>query len=136
MGRKPKKAQPLQPTPAQLSILEVLWDREAATVREVHEALQAIWPVGYTTTLKMLQLMTEKGLTVRETEQRSHVYRAAVSRPLAQRRMVSDLLERAFGGSLPQLLLRAMEDRSVSQAELDAIRKTLDDHKRQAHEGE
>lgn len=129
MGRKRKEAS-LQPTPAELEILQVLWGRGGATVRVVHEALLPSWPVGYTTVLKMMQVMAEKGLVERDTDQRSHVYRAAITKTATQRRLVRELLDRAFDGSLQQLLVRAIEERSTSAKEIEAIRRLLEEHKR------
>lgn len=115
-----------RPTRAELSILRVLWDRGPASVREVHEALEPERPVGYTTVLKLLQIMTDKGLVRRDESRRTHVYRAAFSRDQTQRRLVADLLERAFGGSAQKLIMHALAARRASAEELAEIRKVLD----------
>ena len=127
----PRKARPEalpQPTPAELEILNVLWKNEPATVREVFEALPNDRGVGYTTVLKLLQIMTEKGLVTRDTSQRSHVYRPALSKSKLQRGLLDDLLQRAFSGSLQQLLMQALDSRKTTPEELQAIRKLLDDN--------
>lgn len=118
------------PTPAELEILRVLWRRGPSTVREVLEEIEAQRSVGYTTVLKLLQIMTDKGLVTRDTAARSHVYTAAVAEAATQRRLVSDLLDRAFGGSARDLILQALSDRPAEPEELDAIRRLLDDLER------
>ena len=113
------------PTDAELTLLRVLWDRGPSTVREVHEVVERANPVGYTTTLKLLQLMAEKGLVERDTAQRAHVYRPAVEREAVERRLVENLLERAFGGSAEKLVLHALSAKRVSPEELAQIRDLL-----------
>lgn len=115
-----------QPTPAELEILRVLWKRGPSTVREVHEALHRSQPVGYTTILKLLQIMTEKGLVSRDEAQRAHVYVARLTEEATQQQLVGDLLERAFGGSTAKLVVRALSERKTSEAELGEIRALLD----------
>ncbi|HSB08409.1 MAG TPA: BlaI/MecI/CopY family transcriptional regulator [Blastocatellia bacterium] len=123
----PKKGPP-RPTGAELQILRVLWERGASTVREVQEALNATKPTGYTTVLKMLQIMTEKGLVRRDERQRAHVYEAQLAQHLTQRQMVSDLLNRVFDGSASNLLLHALASKkSPSRDELAQIRQILDE---------
>ena len=95
-------------------------------MREVHEGAQRASPVGYTTTLKLLQLMAEKGLVRRDTAQRAHVYEAAVEQQAVERRLVADLVERAFGGSAEKLILHALSGKSASPDELAQIRALLD----------
>ena len=119
-----------RPTNAELEILRVLWQRGRSTVREVHESLRRADPVGYTTILKLLQIMSEKGLVTRDESARSHVYAAAASQATTQRRMVSDLVERVFGGSTLGLVLQALSTTPASPRELDEIRKLLDQKKR------
>ena len=114
------------PTPAELGLLRILWRRGPSTVREVHDALAHADAVGYTTVLKLLQIMTEKGLVARDESQRAHVYRAALLEEAVQRDLVTDLLDRAFGGSAKQLVLRALTARPGDRAELDEIRALLD----------
>src|SRR5947199_10597611 len=95
------------PTNAELEILRVLWQRGASTVRDVHESLDHARPVGYTTVLKLLQIMVEKGLVRRDASARSHVYTAVASQGATQRRLVADRVQRVFGGSTRGLVLRA-----------------------------
>lgn len=121
-----------KPTEAELEILSVLWQREAATVREVHETINAQKPAAYTTILKMLQIMTEKGLVERDASDRAHVYRAAVAREATQRRFAEDLLKRVFGGSASQLVMRVLETKPASEDELNEIRQMLDEAERKA----
>ncbi len=116
-----------QPTGAELEILRVLWDRGASTVREVHESFGPKKDVGYTTTLKLLQRMSEKGLVERDQSQRSHVYQAVLKEEPTQRRMVADLLAKAFAGSTPSLVMQALSAKKASKAELAEIRKLLDE---------
>jgi predicted transcriptional regulator len=115
-----------QPTPAELEILQVLWRQGPCTVRDVHEALRAQHPVGYTTMLKLLQIMVGKGIAVRDESARSHVYRAAVSEDRTKRRLVSELVDRAFDGSAANLIMQALSARRVSAGELEQIRELLD----------
>lgn len=114
-----------RPTEAELAILQVLWQHGACTVREVHEVLHQRDGTGYTTALKMLQVMHEKGLVVRDESQRAHVYRAAVTKERTQKRFVSDLLQRVFEGSPSRLVLQALGDHKASRDELREIRALL-----------
>ena len=114
------------PTDAELAILSVLWRKGPCTVREVHEALHPSQGTGYTTVLKLMQLMAQKGLVVRDESQRSHVYRAASAESQTQGRLVGDLMERAFSGSASQLVLRALSMKRSSPEELEQIRTLLD----------
>lgn len=114
------------PTEAELVILQVLWKQGASTVREVHDAL-AKRGIGYTTVLKQMQVMTEKGFLARNERYRSHVYEARAPRERTQMQMARNLLERAFDGSAKNLVLGALTSRPVSAAELAEIRKMLDD---------
>jgi len=116
-----------QPTDTELAILQVLWSRGPGTVREVHEALSASRDVGYTTTLKLLQIMHEKGLVRRDESQRTHRYTAVLSEESTQGRIVRDLIDRVFGGSARALLQRALAARPASRKELNQIRKVLDE---------
>ena len=117
------------PTNAELAILRVLWERGPSTVRDVHESLDHARPVGYTTVLKLLQIMAEKGLVRRNAATRSHVYAAVASQGATQRRMVADLARRAFGGSTLGLVLHALESTPATAPELDLIRRLLDEKK-------
>lgn len=121
-----------RPTDAELAILSVLWDRGQSTVREVHDALKAVQGSGYTTVLKLLQIMTDKGLVVRDESQRAHVYAARQSEQRTQRQLLGDLVDRAFGGSSAKLVLQALAGRRATPGELRDIRALLD----QLEEGE
>lgn len=112
------------PTDAELAILRVLWTRGPSTVRDVQERLDA--DQGYTTVLKHLQIMLDKDLVVRDESGRAHVYAPATEQADTQRRLVRDLLDRAFGGSARQLVMRALSTEEVSADELDDIRDLLD----------
>jgi BlaI family transcriptional regulator, penicillinase repressor len=118
-----------RPTNAELAILRVLWLRGPSTVRAVHESLKRADPVGYTTVLKLLQIMSEKGLVTRDASARSHVYEAAASETITQRRMLRDLAERAFGGSTVGLVLHALSTTPATPQELQQIRQLLDEKK-------
>jgi predicted transcriptional regulator len=118
---------PPRPTDAELSILNVLWRRGPSTVRDVHEELVRENATGYTTILKLLQIMTEKGLVVRDESQRAHVYEAAYSEQRTQSQLLTDLAERAFEGSAAKLVMQALSGRKTSAAELDQIRQLLDE---------
>lgn len=113
------------PSRTELEILQVLWQRGACTVRDVHEVLYARDGTGYTTALKMLQVMHEKGLVERDESQRAHVYRAAVSKERTQKRFLADMLQRVFDGSSSRLVLQALGDHKASREELHEIRALL-----------
>jgi predicted transcriptional regulator len=119
-----------RPTDAELAILRVLWERGPSTVRDVTEALHNERGTGYTTALKLLQIMTDKGLVRREDSQRTHIYEAVQPAQATQRQLVRDLLDRAFGGSAQQLVVQALSATRASPAELDEIRKLLDNLQR------
>ncbi|MFO0727571.1 MAG: BlaI/MecI/CopY family transcriptional regulator [Myxococcota bacterium] len=114
------------PTDAELAILSVLWTRGPSTVREVHEALEPEQGTGYTTALKLLQIMAQKGLVERDERTRSHVYKALLGREQTQKRLLRDLLARAFSGSTAQLVQRALATKPTSKEELTEIRRMLD----------
>jgi BlaI family transcriptional regulator, penicillinase repressor len=115
-----------RPTDAELGILRVLWERGPSTVRQVHEVLSRDRPTAYTTALKMLQIMTEKGLVRRDETDRSHVYHARLTEDQTQRQLVRDLLDRAFGGSSSKLVMQALATKRASSEELGEIRRLLD----------
>ena len=121
-----KKSKPSKPTDAELAILRVLWERGPSTVREVWDELNPEQGTGYTTVLKIMQIMFEKGLLARDETARSHVYRAARSREQTQREVVGHLLERVFSGSAPKLVMQALAAKKATRAELAEIRKLLD----------
>jgi len=114
-----------RPTEAELELLRILWDKEPATVRDIYEALNEEKPSGYTTVLKLLQIMTAKGLVERDEASRAHVYRAAISQEEMQSKMLRDLSVRLFSGSAAQLALHALAMEPASSAELDEIRALL-----------
>jgi predicted transcriptional regulator len=116
-----------RPTDAELAILRVLWSRGPSTVRQVHEALSRDRETGYTTILKLMQIMTEKGLVERDESERTHVYQARFTQEATQQRLVSDLLEKAFGGSASQLVMQALAAKPASADELAQIRRLLDE---------
>jgi predicted transcriptional regulator len=119
-----------RPTEAELDILNILWTRGPATVRQVHEELSQIKPSQYTTTLKLMQIMAEKGLLHRDETDRSHVYRPVVERTEAQRQMVGHLMERAFGGSARDLLIGALGAKRTSKKELADLKRLIEDHEK------
>jgi len=122
-------AKPPRPTDAELALLRVLWTRGPSTVRQVHEVVSAKRPTGYTTVLKVLQIMTEKGLVERDERARTHVYRAKLSAAETQRQLVGDLVDRAFGGSAAALVMQALAARRATPEELAEIRRLLDERK-------
>jgi BlaI family transcriptional regulator, penicillinase repressor len=119
-----------RPTDAELDILRVLWQRGPSTVRYVQESLNETKPTGYTTVLKLMQIMTDKGLVRRDEGQRAHVYEAQLPQEQTQQQMVSDLLERVFNGSASSLVMQALAAKKTSASELSAIRKLLDEVER------
>jgi predicted transcriptional regulator len=119
--------EPPRPTQSELEILAVLWDAGSATVREVQQALDARRPTGYTTALKLLQIMTEKGLVRRDERERAHRYAPKLPREKTEQQMVGDLLDRAFGGSASRLVMRALSSRQATPEELERIRTLLDE---------
>jgi len=124
--------EPPKPTDAELDILAVLWSRGPSTVRAVHEVIAARKPAQYTTVLKQLQIMAEKGLVRRDEKQRSHIYTAARPSEWTQRQLAGDLLNRAFGGSAKGLLLGALAARKASKEELAELQRLLDDYRKRA----
>jgi BlaI family transcriptional regulator, penicillinase repressor len=115
----------IKPTESELEILNVIWDKGRATVREVHDVLEAQKQSGYTTTLKLMQIMFEKGLLEREATGKSHVYKAAIRREDAQGQMLQRMIDNVFSGSASQLVMQALGHHKSSPEELDAIRKYL-----------
>jgi BlaI family transcriptional regulator, penicillinase repressor len=116
-----------RPTDAELEILRVLWERGPSTVRQVHESLASGRDTGYTTTLKLMQIMADKGLVTRDETSRTHVYAARATQETTQRQLVNDLVQRAFGGSAAELVMRALATHKTSADELDEIRRLIDD---------
>jgi predicted transcriptional regulator len=124
-----------RPTDAELAILRVLWKQGPSSVRQVHDVRQRSQPTGYTTVLKLLQIMTEKGLVARDESQRTHVYRASRSEMETQRQLVGDLVHRAFGGSALHLVMQALATRKASTEELAEIRKLIENLEREREGG-
>lgn len=122
----------LKPTEAELNILNVLWEREAATVREVYEVLSRDKLIGYTTVLKTMQIMHEKGLVERDRHGKAHIYRAKLKQKEAQRNFVANLLDKVFGGSAKQLVLQALESQPASVEEMKEIREILKQAEKEA----
>ncbi len=116
-----------RPTDAELEILRVIWQRGPCTVRQVHDEVSPRRKTGYTTVLKLLQIMTEKGLVKRDESQRSHVYAAAHGEEETQGQLVGELMNKAFGGSAAQLVLRALSNQPASAEEIAEIRRMLDE---------
>ena len=115
----------IKPTEGEMEILQVLWQKGLATVREVHEALNKK-DSGYTTTLKLMQIMHEKGLVERDTNQKTHIYKAIVSKDKTEKQMVSKMIDNVFNGSAARLVMQALGNHSASADELDEIKKYLD----------
>lgn len=119
-----------KPTASELEILRVLWARGPSTVREVHEALSEKKDLGYTTVLKLLQIMTAKGTVRRDEDQRAHVYEVCKPATETKRQLVDDVLQRVFEGSASELMIHALEGRRTSKKELDELRRLLDEYER------
>ena len=123
-----KKKANKRPTDGELAILQVLWDMGPATVGAIQEKLEATRPTGYTTVLKLLQIMLEKGLVTRDESQRSHIYAPKEKEQVMKGSLVSDLAKRAFGGSTAKLVMQALSEESISadeQAEIEALLKQM-----------
>ena len=123
------------PTEVELAILRVLWDRGRSTVRQIHEGMKRGRETGYSTTLKMVQVMTEKKLVVKDETQRPQVYRPAEAEEATQLRLVDDLIQRGFAGSAMKLVMRAVAAERISAEEMGQIRKLLDEAKRKQGPG-
>lgn len=119
-----------KPTDAELEILCVLWSRGPSTVRAVHEVIAESKPTQYTTVLKQLQVMAEKGLVGRDEAQRSHVYRASRPREWTRQQLAGDLLQRAFEGSASELVMGALSSQRASKEELAELRRLLDEYEK------
>jgi len=119
-----------KPTASELEILHVLWDRGPSTVGEVHRALSDKRPIGYTSVLKLMQIMTAKGTLRRNEQQRAHVYEAVQPAEKTKRQLALDVLQRVFDGSASQLMMHALADRKASKEEVDELRRLLNDYER------
>ena len=119
-----------KPTDAELEILQVLWQRGPSTVREVQEEINQTKAAGYTTVLKLMQIMTEKELVRRDESQRAHVYVARLPQEQTQRQLIGDLLDKAFEGSAAKLVMQALATKKASSHELSEIRRLLDEYEK------
>ncbi|HTZ49798.1 MAG TPA: BlaI/MecI/CopY family transcriptional regulator [Verrucomicrobiae bacterium] len=119
-----------KPTSSELEILHVLWERGPSTVREVHQALNEKRPIGYTSVLKLMQIMTAKGTVRRNEEQRAHVYEAEQPAEKTKRDLAQDVLQRVFDGSASELMMHALSGRKASKAEIEEMRQLLNEHER------
>ena len=124
------KAIAQNPTPSELEILQVLWSRGPSTVREVQESLSATKQLGYTSVLKLMQIMTAKGLVTRREDQRAHVYVAGEPAEKTKQQFAEDMLQRVFQGSASELMLHALAGRHSSKEDLKELRRLLDDYER------
>lgn len=122
MSKHPK------PTDSELNILRILWEKGPLTVREVHDNLDATRQKGYTTTLKLMQIMTEKGLVKRDESQRAHIYDAQIRQQDTQQNIVRDLLDQVFNGSTTSLVMQALSAKKASVEDIEKIRKMLDEY--------
>ena len=120
-----KKEKPFQPTESELEILQVLWEKKEATVRQVHEVLENTKDIGYTTTLKTMQIMTEKGMLSRDTSSRTHIYMPLVSREQTQQQFLGKMIHGLFKGSTSRLVIGALDNDEVSGEEIKKIRDYL-----------
>ena len=118
------------PTPSELAILQILWSRGPSTVREIHEVLAQEKEVGYTSTLKFLQIMTAKGLVTRTADQRAHIYSANQPAEKTKQQFAADVLKRVFHGSASQLMQHALSGRRGSKKEIEEMRRMLDEYER------
>lgn len=120
----------LKPTDSELEILQVLWEKGDATVREVHEQLIETKDCGYTTTLKLMQIMHEKGLVLRDDSSRTHIYKPNVSREKTQKQLLNKMVDSVFSGSHTQLVMQALGSSTISQKELEEIQQLLNTYKK------
>jgi BlaI family penicillinase repressor len=121
----------IKPTESELEILQVLWERGQASVRDVHEELLKTKEAGYTTTLKLMQIMHEKGLVKRDDSIKTHIYQAAVSKEKTQKHLLGKMIDTLFGGSPTQLVMQALGNHKASDSELEEIQRMLDNLKKQ-----
>src|SRR5688572_13599184 len=121
----------IKPTESELEILQVLWEKNSASVREVHEELLKTKEAGYTTTLKLMQIMNEKGLVKRDDSIKTHIYQAAVSREKTQKHLLGKMINTLFGGSTTQLVMQALGNHQASADELEEIQKLINNLKKQ-----
>jgi predicted transcriptional regulator len=120
----------IKPTESELEILQILWRKGNASVREVHEELLATKEAGYTTTLKLMQIMHEKGLVKRDDSSKTHIYQPAVSKEKTQKHLLNKMIDQVFGGSPGELVMQALGNHKASAEELEEIQKILDNLKK------
>jgi BlaI family penicillinase repressor len=116
----------LKPTESELEILQILWEKGNCTVRDVHEILETRKEAGYTTTLKLMQIMHEKGLVARDTSAKTHIYKAIVNQQKTQQHLVNKMIDNVFNGSATRLVMQALGNHSASKEEIDSIKEYLD----------
>ncbi|WP_316793831.1 BlaI/MecI/CopY family transcriptional regulator [Pedobacter frigoris] len=119
--------QNIKPTESELEILQILWEKGECTVRDVHEILEKSKDAGYTTTLKLMQIMHEKGLVSRDTSSKTHIYKALVNQEKTQQQLVNKMIDNVFNGSAARLVMQALGNHSASKDEIDSIKKYLDE---------
>ncbi|TKC02848.1 BlaI/MecI/CopY family transcriptional regulator [Pedobacter frigoris] len=117
----------IKPTESELEILQILWEKGECTVRDVHEILEKSKDAGYTTTLKLMQIMHEKGLVSRDTSAKTHIYKASVNQEKTQQQLVNKMIDNVFNGSAARLVMQALGNHSASKDEIDSIKKYLDE---------
>lgn len=117
----------IKPTESELEILQILWEKKSCTVREVHEILERNKESGYTTTLKLMQIMLEKGLVERDASAKTHIYKALVNQQKTQQHLLSKMIDNVFNGSASRMVMQALGNHKASKEELDAIKQYLDD---------
>jgi BlaI family penicillinase repressor len=117
----------LKPTESELEILQILWEKGNCTVRDVHEILEKNKDAGYTTTLKLMQIMHEKGLVARDTSAKTHIYRALLNQEKTQQHLVDKMIDNVFNGSAARLVMQALGNHTASKDEIDSIKKYLDE---------
>jgi BlaI family penicillinase repressor len=115
-----------KPTESELEILQILWEKGTCTVRDVHEVLEKTKDAGYTTTLKLMQIMHEKGLVERDTSAKTHIYKALINQQKTQQHLVNKMINSVFNGSAARLVMQALGNHSASKEEIDSIKEYLD----------
>lgn len=120
-------AKNIKPTESELEILQILWEKGQCTVRDVHEVLEKSKDAGYTTTLKLMQIMHEKGLVSRDTSSKTHIYKSLVNQEKTQQQLVTKMIDNVFNGSAARLVMQALGNHSASKDEIDSIKKYLDE---------
>ncbi len=121
----------IQPTESELEILQILWEKGSATVREVYEILEQVRDIGYTTTLKTMQIMTEKGLLERDTSSRTHIYSPLISREKTQKQFLNKMIDGLFNGSASRMVMGALDQEKLTQDDLQEIREYLKQFEKQ-----